>query len=439
MQMELVEDRNAKIKVVGVGGAGGNAVNRMVNSGFDGVEFIAINTDIQALDNSLADIKIPIGVKTTRGLGAGANPTKALESIHENRQDVIDALEGADMVFITAGMGGGTGTGAAPAVAEICKELDILSVAVVTKPFPFEGPVRARNSKNGVEGIVNNVDTIITIANEKILGIADKKMNFKDAFAFCDGVLTDAVRGISEIILNHGEIQVDFADVKAIMSDGGQALMGTGYAEGEDRAIEAAKIAITSPLLDNVDISGASGILIHITAGEDMGIHEMNDAMTFIYEAVGEENAPNIIFGVSTNEKMESGLSVTVIATGFHNKKEAAGADFSDKISESKKVEEVVVEAAAPVEVIPKIVEPQINPAPASHVSEFKMPGDLNVITEAEEQSFHTPTQAAQYLQHSEVRETVAEPVQAVKSYPEASTETEEDLEVPAFLRHLNR
>ena len=364
MQMELVHDRTAKIKVIGVGGAGGNAVNRMVSSGFDGVEFISINTDALALENSLADKKIHIGKTSTKGLGAGANPSKAHDSILEDRQEVVDALVGADMVFIAAGMGGGTGTGAAPVVAEICKELDILSVAVVTKPFPFEGPVRSKNCKGGIEAINNNIDTLISIANEKILGIVDRKMNFKDAFAFCDGVLTDAVRSISEIILKHGEVQVDFADVKAIMQNGGQALMGTGYAEGEDRATEAAQKAITSPLLDDVDINGATGVLVHISANEDLGMHEVSDAMNFIYEAVGEETAANVIFGVSEKPEMTDGISVTVIATGFGGDKanEAQLPDnFATPVQQTAPIEPTVVPAAQP-QVMQQVQQPVAQP-----------------------------------------------------------------------------
>jgi cell division protein FtsZ len=311
-------ETGAKIKVIGVGGAGGNAVNRMVRSGFTGVEFIAVNTDQMALDNSLADLKIAIGSKLTRGLGAGAKPDVGRAAIEEDREAVRQALEGSDMVFITAGMGGGTGTGAAPVVAEIAREMNILSVGVVTRPFLFEGPVRSRNCKGGLDLLKKEVDTIIVIQNQKILSIADKNTGFQEAFAMADGVLTNAVRGISEIILEHGEIQVDFADVRAIMEDGGEALMGTGFAEGEGRALEAAKKAIDSPLLDDVDIAGASGLLVNICGGEDLGIFEVNEAMNYIYEAVGEENSPNIIFGTVINREFSNKLSVTVIATGFN-------------------------------------------------------------------------------------------------------------------------
>jgi len=319
IQLDERQGSLAKIKVVGVGGAGGNAVNRMVQSGFTGVEFIAVNTDQLALDNSLADVKVSIGSKLTKGLGAGAKPEVGYAAIEEDRQAVAATLEGADMVFITAGMGGGTGTGAAPVVAEIAREMGILSVGVVTRPFLFEGPIRTRNCLKGLNSLREFVDTIIVIQNQKILSITDKNTSFLEAFSLADDVLTNAVRGISEIILKHGDIQVDFADVRAVMENGGDALMGTGLAEGESRSVSAAKAAIESPLLDDVSISGASGLLVNITGGSDLGIHEINEAMSYIYEAVGEDNAPNIIFGTTVNPEYENRISVTVIATGFDN------------------------------------------------------------------------------------------------------------------------
>lgn len=325
IKMDETYNNVARIKVVGVGGAGGNAVNRMVRSGFTGVEFIAINTDQLALDNSLADVKLPIGSKITKGLGAGARPERGFQAIQEDRTAVEAMIEGADMVFITAGMGGGTGTGAAPVVAEICREKGILSVAVVTKPFVFEGPVREKNCKAGFEALRRSVDTIIVIQNQKILSVASKQTQVSQAFKMADEVLSNAVRGICDIILQHGSIQVDFADVKTVMENGGDALMGTGVAEGEGRAQAAAERAIHSPLLDEIDISGASGVLVNITHGEDFGIHELNEVMSYIYEAVGEENQPNIIFGHVQNEEADFAgkVSVTVIAAGFHKNGQA--------------------------------------------------------------------------------------------------------------------
>ncbi|MBF0430380.1 MAG: cell division protein FtsZ [Fibrobacteria bacterium] len=310
----------AKMKVVGVGGAGGNAVNRMVQTGMDGVEFIAVNTDAMALDNNMAHVRLQIGEKITGGLGAGANPQIGMKAMEEDKDKLRAQLEGSDMVFITAGMGGGTGTGAAPVVAEIARELDILSVGVVTKPFAFEGPVRDRNATAGLDALRSIVDTIIVIPNQKLLSIIEKTTTFRDAFKMADQVLTSATRGISEIILRHGDIQVDFADVKAIMKQGGDALMGSGLGAGENRAVEAADRAIHSPLLDDVSISGAGGVLVNIAGGEDLGMLEVNDAMNYIYEAVGTGNNANIIFGTVIDPQLKDEVCITVIATGFGEK-----------------------------------------------------------------------------------------------------------------------
>ncbi|MDB5049285.1 MAG: ftsZ [Fibrobacteres bacterium] len=307
----------AKLKVVGVGGAGGNAINRMVISGLAGVEFIAVNTDAMALEHNRADVKIQIGTKLTGGLGAGANPNVGNMSMQEDRERVRAQLEGADMVFIAAGMGGGTGTGAAPVVAEIAREMGILTVAVVTKPFLWEGPVRDKNATGGLDLLRKNVDTVIVVPNQKLLSVVSKSTPLREAFKMADDILSSATRGISEIILKHGDIQVDFADVRAIMSQGGDALMGTGHASGENRATIAADRAIHSPLLDNVSIAGATGVLVNITGGEDLGIMEVNDAMNFIYEAVGTETQANIIFGTVINPDFKDEIAITVIATGF--------------------------------------------------------------------------------------------------------------------------
>lgn len=307
----------ARMKVIGLGGAGGNALNRMVQSGLEGVEFIAINTDAMALDNNLAHVRIQIGEKITGGLGAGANPQVGMEAMEEDRDKVRNNLEGADMVFITAGMGGGTGTGSAPVVAQIARELGILTVGVVTKPFLFEGPVREKNAMLGLEALRNVVDTIIVIPNQKLLSIIDRTTTFRDAFRIADEVLTSATRGISDIVLKHGDIQVDFADVKAVMSQGGDALMGSGRGKGENRAITAADGAIHSPLLDNISIAGASGVLVNITAGEDLGMLEVEDSMNYIYDAIGKESNSNIIWGTVINPEIKDEIRITVIATGF--------------------------------------------------------------------------------------------------------------------------
>ncbi len=310
-------DKQALIKVVGVGGAGGNAVNRMVKLGMQGVEFISVNTDGKALGCSLADVKIPIGQKITKGLGAGAKPDVGYAAIQEDRAAVTECLQGADMVFIAAGMGGGTGTGAAPVVAEIAREMGILSVAVVTRPFLFEGPIRGRNCASGIAALRQYVDTIIIINNQKIRTIAGKGSTADEAFRLADDVLVNAVRGITDIIMRHGNIHVDFADVRTIMESGGDALMGTGIGTGEDRAIKAAEQAINTPLIDDIGVSGASGVLVNISHGKDFTMDELDSVMTHIFDAVGEDNSPNIIFGDITLEELGDQVMVTVIATGF--------------------------------------------------------------------------------------------------------------------------
>ncbi|MDR1759803.1 MAG: cell division protein FtsZ [Fibrobacter sp.] len=309
--------KNARIKVVGVGGAGGNAVNRMVKMDIPGVEFIAVNTDALALENSKADEKISIGQKTTKSLGAGAKPNVGREAILEDRERVSEMLKGADLVFITAGMGGGTGTGAAPVVAEIARELDILTVAVVSMPFRWEGPVRKRHAKNGANTLREAADTIIVIDNQRVEKVIDAGTTIEQAFGLVDEVLGNAVRAVCDIFLRHGNIHVDFADIRTIMTNGGDALMGTGIAEGEDRAIRAAENAINCPLLHDVSISGATGVLVNISHGENFTMHECSAAMDFIYESVGEANDPNIIFGDITIPELGDQVSITVIATGF--------------------------------------------------------------------------------------------------------------------------
>ncbi|HXP90005.1 MAG TPA: cell division protein FtsZ [Fibrobacteria bacterium] len=309
------ESSPARIKVVGVGGAGGNAVNRMIEAGLRGVEFISVNTDLQVLERNLADVKIQIGTNTTRGLGAGANPDRGRQSMEESAEEVAERLKGADMVFITAGMGGGTGTGAAPVVAEIARELGILTVAVVTRPFDWEGAVRKRNARQGLELLRASVDTIIVIPNQRLLSVAAKNMTMREAFRTADDVLYNAARGISEMILRPGDMNVDFADVSAIMRNSGQALMGSGSASGENRGRMAAEQALHCPLLDAVDIHGATGMLVNITGGCILA-HEINEVMEYFREAMGEENEENIIFGFGEDDATEE-FRVTLIATGF--------------------------------------------------------------------------------------------------------------------------
>ncbi|MBK9576219.1 MAG: cell division protein FtsZ [Fibrobacterota bacterium] len=309
------ESSPARIKVVGVGGAGGNAVNRMIEAGLRGVEFISINTDLQVLERNLAEVKIQIGSATTRGLGAGANPDRGRQSIEESQEIVAEKLKGADMVFITAGMGGGTGTGAAPVVAEIARELGILTVAVVTRPFDWEGMVRKRNARDGLAALRACVDTMIVIPNQKLLSVASKTMTMREAFRTADEVLHNAARGISEMILRPGEMNVDFADVSAIMRESGQALMGSGCATGEGRARIAAEQALHCPLLDAVDIRGARGMLVNITGGQILAF-EINEVMEYFRAAVGDEADENIIFGFGEDDTSDE-FRVTLIATGF--------------------------------------------------------------------------------------------------------------------------
>jgi len=306
----------ANIKVVGVGGSGGSAVTRMINSKLRGIEFIAINTDSQALSFNEAPIKIQIGKESTRGLGAGADPEVGRKAIEENKEEVYEALKGADMVFVTCGMGGGTGTGAAPFVADIAKELGALTVGVVTKPFTFEGLRRKKIAELGIAEMKEKVDTLITIPNDRLLQVIDKKTSLFDAFGIVDDVLRQGVQGIADLIIYHGLINVDFADVKAIMSDAGSALMGIGHGTGDNRAIEAARAAIDSPLLE-LSIDGAKGILFNITGGPDLGMYEIDEAAKAITEAADAD--ANIIFGAIIDEAMQGEVKITVIATGFES------------------------------------------------------------------------------------------------------------------------
>ncbi len=307
----------ARIKVIGVGGGGGNAVNHMIEARIDGVEFLVANTDLQALKRSHAPIKLQIGAKLTKGLGAGANPEIGRDAALEDTEKIIEALEGADMVFVTVGLGGGTGTGAAPIIASLAAELDALTVAVVTKPFPFEGRHRLRQAESGLEELRSVVDTLITIPNERLLQAADRNMALGDAFKMADDVLRQAVQGISDLITIPGFINVDFADVRAIMKGMGIALMGTGHAVGESRAIEATQRAISSPLLEETSINGARGVLVNITGGNDLTLFEVDEAMRVIHDTADPE--ANIIFGTVQDERMQNEMKITVIATGFEH------------------------------------------------------------------------------------------------------------------------
>lgn len=322
LEVEELFEGSAKIKVVGVGGGGGNAVNTMLSSKLEGVEFIVANTDMQALNRSLAMAKLQIGGKITRGLGSGGDPVVGRNAAMEDTDKIRKYLEGSDLVFVTAGMGGGTGSGAAAIVAGIAKEIGALTVGVVTKPFVFEGSRRLRNAESAISELKKVVDSIIVIPNQRILNVADRKTPLQEAFKMADDVLRQAVRGISDLIMIPGLVNLDFADVKSVMSGTGRAVMGTGCASGENRAIEAAQRAISSPLLDDGSIEGARGILINITGGEDLALQEINDALSIIHEAADAE--ANIIFGAVINPSMTDNVEITVIATGFNDAREAS-------------------------------------------------------------------------------------------------------------------
>jgi len=314
-ELEETVAQNARMKVVGVGGGGGNALNRMVDEGVQAVEFISVNTDAQALQKNKADVKVQIGKKLTRGLGAGARPEIGRQAIDENRDEVLHALQGADLVFVTCGMGGGTGTGAAPIIAQVAKDLGALTIGIVTKPFLFEGRKRMKQAEMGIAEMRKHVDTMIVVPNERLLAVVGKGIPFQDALKKADEVLLHATQGISSLISVTGIVNVDFADVRTVMQNGGSALMGTGTGRGENRALEAAQQAISSPLLDNIQINGATGVLINITGGEDLTLGEVNLISEAIHDAAGED--AEIIFGAVNDPAMQGEVRITVIATGF--------------------------------------------------------------------------------------------------------------------------
>src|SRR6188768_3527817 len=323
LTLDEVTRAGARIKVVGVGGGGSNAVTRMVQAGLSGVEFIVANTDAQALRANPAPIKIQIGAKLTKGLGAGADPNVGRQAALEDTDGLIQALSGADMVFVTTGLGGGTGTGAAPVIASLATELGALTIAVVTKPFKFEGRKRHKQAEMGLEMLRDAVDTVITIPNERLLAVIDRNTSMLDAFVTADDVLRQAIQGISDLILVPGLINLDFADVKTIMSGMGVAMMGTGMADGEGRALQAAQRAVSSPLLEDSSVNGARGVIINVTGGPDLSLMEVNEASCVIQEAAHED--ANIIFGAVEDPALVGKVKITVIATGFERKHSARG------------------------------------------------------------------------------------------------------------------
>lgn len=353
------DNNNAVIKVIGVGGAGGNAVNRMIEDGVQGVSFIAANTDVQALNSNNAEVKIQLGPKLTRGLGAGSHPETGQKAAEESEETIEDALKGADMIFITAGMGGGTGTGAAPVIAKIARETGALTVGVVTRPFSFEGPKRSKNAAEGIAKLKEYVDTLVIVANNRLLEIVDKKTPMMEAFKEADNVLKQGVQGISDLITSTDYVNLDFADVKTVMENQGAALMGIGRASGENRTVEATKMAISSPLLE-VSIDGAKQVLLNITGGPDLTLFEAQDASEIVSTAAGED--VNIIFGTAINPNLGDEVVVTVIATGIDDEAEAAA---------SKQLPGRGHQVSAPREkpAAPKILTPE-EPAPAAPVQE---------------------------------------------------------------------
>ncbi len=315
-----VEHHGAKIKIVGVGGGGGNAVNSMIERGLSGCEFLVVNTDLQALAKNQSPLRVQVGKELTRGLGAGANPSIGHDAVVEDREELAQILSNTDMVFVTAGMGGGTGTGGAPVVAEIARSLGALVVGIVTRPFDWEGKPRKDKADLGIKELKEHVDTLIVVPNQKLLSIIDKKTGFREAFHKVDDVLYNATRGIAEIITGHGLVNVDFADVRTVMQNMGDALMGTGIAAGESRATQAAQNAISSPLLEGISITGSEGVLINIAASSDLTMMEVDEAVKIVHESVGAE--ANIIFGVVLDDTLADSMMVTVIATGFNKSKE---------------------------------------------------------------------------------------------------------------------
>lgn len=379
MVIELHEGFNsgARLKVIGVGGCGGNAVNTMIEHGLEGVEFLAANTDSQALDKSSASLKIQLGSCLTKGLGAGANPEIGRNAAIESKEQIMEALDGADMVFIAAGMGGGTGTGGAPVVAEAARETGALVVAVVTKPFSFEGNKKMKQADKGLDALKDVVDTVITIPNQRLLSVADRNMSLTDAFKRADEVLLQAVKGISDVITIPGLVNVDFADVKTIMSEMGQALMGSGVAGGETRAADAARKAISSPLLEDISISGAKGVLINITGSSNMSIHDVNEASSLIYDEAHDD--AHVIFGAVVDDTMDDEVRVTVIATGFGKAEEE---ELPEKLPHAMVIDDLDV---------PTVIRREQEKSAAARSHEIHRVGKLGGYND-DEDYYDTPT-----------------------------------------------
>ena len=409
----------AVIKVIGVGGGGGNAVQRMIESGIQGVEFIAMNSDIQVLEQSPATRKVQLGGNLTRGLGAGGNPEIGKGAAEESKNEIRKVLEGADMVFITAGMGGGTGTGAASVIADLAREIGALTVAVVTRPFTFEGPRRSRLAEQGVTSLMGRVDTIITIPNDRLLSVVERKTTLIEAFRVADDVLRQGVQGISDIITIPGQINVDFADVRAVMSEAGPALMGIGYGVGEQRALQAAQTATNSPLLEQT-IHGAKGVLVNLTSGDDLTLAEANEAMAYIQDLCDDEDA-NIFFGTVIDAEMEGHVRVTVLATGFN-----------PYTKEGRKAAEAAFGRATPTVTAPTPTTPQTTSADVVQAARERL------------QQASTPAPIVE-AKGIEPKPDPIKPIQMTPPTPRTGQVVpsevidESDLDVPAFIRRYKQ
>ena len=446
MRIKLHEEspRGARIKVIGVGGGGGNAVNRMIQAGLEGVEFIAANTDVQALKLSQAPVKLQLGVRLTSGLGAGANPDVGRRAALEDSEKIIEALEGADMVFVTAGLGGGTGTGAAPVIASLASEMGILTVAVITRPFGFEGKRRLQQAERGLKELLESVDTMIVIPNEKLLAVA-KDAGFFESFRIADDVLRQGVQGISDIITIPGIINRDFADVKTTMAGMGHAVMGTAVRSGTNRAIEAAQAAMASPLLDAGAIDGARGILINITGSSSLKLSEVNEASSLIQSAAHED--ANIIFGAVQDERMGDEVKITVIATGFRDQ-------MPERRARMLSVEEAPVISVPVVAPDSWLSDPAPStPAPARFLSDEEEAGEAMAevdehelvgaparpqFAELAEEPVYTPLPRDYAADFGNIaRNAGAQEPPAAAVIAESAQEEERDLDVPAFMRRL--
>lgn len=425
-------DKFATVKVIGVGGGGNNAVNRMIEDGVQGVEFIAVNTDAQALHMSKAEIKMQIGNMLTRGLGAGANPEIGRKAAEESRQELQEVLKGADMVFVTAGMGGGTGTGAAPAIAQIARDVGALTIGVVTRPFKFEGNKRAQNAAAGIKEMKKAVNTLIIIPNERLLEVVDKRTPMLEAFREADNVLRQGVQGISDLIAVPGLINLDFADVKTIMSFPGTALMGIGVASGDGRAVAAAKKAISSPLLET-SIDGAKGVLLNITGGRDISLYEVQEAADIVAEATGQEL--NMIFGSVINEQLDKNIMITVIATGFNHDDELTANTSKRSLTEGNGTHQSQRHAARHGNAAYK--EPTYYENPVKYTE----PIEYDEYDEYDEQAgfekYGEQEEQARYEKYGDYKDhrRYEEPVQ----HDRQSQKQEDPLSVPAFLRKRSR